>query len=109
MTKENNLIPSLFKAYLIDFRFNLLFLDFDSAKNSLKEAFNIAQNYSNGGLKLVEENEELLQQRLSLIEKVRKSDQEIKEEADKDKEILELKAYINEIASFLTKSEKSKS
>ena len=109
LTKENNLIPSLFKAYLIDFRFNLLFLDFDSAKNSLKEAFNIAQNYSNGALKLVEENEELLQQRLSLIEKVRKSDQEIKEEADKDKEILELKAYINEIASFLTKSEKTKS
>jgi tetratricopeptide (TPR) repeat protein len=98
LAKDNNLIPSLFKAYLIDFRFELLFLNFELAQESIQEAFNLAQNYSKGALKLVEQNIDLLNKRKSLLhlEPVNV------EEEIKKKELDEIKIYIKQISSIIS-------
>ena len=99
IASENNLLPSLFKANLIDFRFELLFLNFESAENSLREAQELASNYSIGAQKLVEENIKLFNKRKLIMSE---TDESIFTSKTKEQELLELKIYIKEISSLIS-------
>lgn len=102
--RKNSLIPSLFKVYLIDFRFELLFSNFIQAKVSLDMANNLAKNFSKSALKLVEQSYELLNKRKFMINEL-STNKEEQEGQDGFTDLLEIKNYMKEINTFLNNPE----
>ena len=102
-TIKNNLIPSLFKLYLIDFRFELLFSNFLTAQISLDKANDLARNLSDSATELVKSNYNLLKKRKSLINevKLKKDDQYAQYD---NQQLVELKNYMKQISVLLADS-----